>query len=372
MRRSEQLATTQLIDRSGKKEPVTYRIRAVASMLGVSDQSIRSYEKETGITVERAKGKGPAARIFSVENVFALAAYRRRKAPPPSPSRPMVLTVYTRKGGVGKTVIAGELGIQYQLMGYRVLIVDVDGQANLTMMYGYDPEADSSDPEAKDSAVDYNFGHLFELPPLFPKPVPFRQVVKMPFGEHGPHLIPADVYLANLEHSLIHASNRDYKVLNLITRGVEEPTKALDLTVYDMIIFDAAPATSTLTNNVLLASHVCVAPVRLDMFSFKGLSSLNASVRTMQKEFRASPHIRIVPTFYHKGRKRVQDTLDRLEQEYRQHLTDCMIRDTEDISRSMTYRHMPVSLSNPMSDVVRQDFHDLALELLSQWDIRHG
>ncbi|GAI09403.1 unnamed protein product [marine sediment metagenome] len=101
--------------------------------------------------------------------------------------------------------------------------------------------------------------HFPEFPNSRP-PRPLSEVVKKPFGEYGPHLIPADVTLAGLLYQLANANNRDKRIRSWIEKGRNNPTTNLDLSQYDIILYDNAPATSVLSRAALVASDYCISP----------------------------------------------------------------------------------------------------------------
>ena len=109
---------------------------------------------------------------------------------------------------------------------------------------------------SEDELIKYTFANLHEFKEIYgaPEAVPFSKVVKKPYGENGPHLIPADVSLSVLSYQLFQANNRDLKIASWIKRGRTKPDSNLDLTGYDVILFDNAPATSVLSRASLVAS----------------------------------------------------------------------------------------------------------------------
>jgi chromosome partitioning protein len=77
----------------------TFKVQAVAKLLGVSVDSVRRDADDAGLEIERQGGAGPKTRIFSTENIFDLAAYRARKYGV-TPKVKRILTIYAPKGGV--------------------------------------------------------------------------------------------------------------------------------------------------------------------------------------------------------------------------------------------------------------------------------
>lgn len=343
-----------------------YQIGSVSKMLRINDHVIRDTLDQMGVEVERAD-MGRKPRLFNIPTVFDIATFRRRRGLSTWMYPPVTATVYSAKGGVGKSTMAAELGVQWAFRGLKVLVVDLDTQGNLTQVMGYDPEMEE-DPETpidSERLVKKTFAALFDLPPVLPSPSPLSEVIKKPYGENGPHLIPADVTLANLEDALLNAQVRDFQVYRLIKAGRENPTPAFDLTPYDIVLFDAPPSTSMLTNTVLLASDLCISPVRLDTLSFKGLSILGGRLLNMRKQAGSAPSVVAVPTFYREHRRRITKMMNRLQKHYGEIMSHTMIRETEDFQRALIEKGMPLSLATPGSKVGFPDIQEVADEMLT-------
>ena len=116
------------------------RTKSVAAALGVSDTAVASYERQLeerfNITVARKTDGGPAVRLFTIRDLYAITRLRRESRLFKPLARPITIAVYAQKGGVGKSTIASNIISMLQLDGYNVLGVDADHQANLTSMFG--------------------------------------------------------------------------------------------------------------------------------------------------------------------------------------------------------------------------------------------
>jgi chromosome partitioning protein len=357
-----------------------FRIQAVASMLGVSISTVKNDERDSGIEVERSGGGGPDVRLFSVQNIFDLANFRRQTGRTKKLLKPIIATVYLLKGGVGKSTTTVELATQFQFAGLKCLVIDLDPQASATIMMGYDPELEFEMAEhcgiPQDQVVNFTFGNLFNLPPLYDKRTlgypnatyaKLQDVLKKPFGENGPHLIPADVSLANLDIALVNASNRDYKIMNLLASAMDGSNQDVDMSMYDVILMDCPPAASSSSKGALLASDFCISPVRLEKLSTKGLSRLSAEMQGLYDDFNRAPELAVVPTCYNEKLTRVGNTMNVLHRYFAENVTNTTIRNSEDLPKNLDSQ-CPLSIMKPSSAVIAQDMRNLSNELIEKFN----
>ncbi len=334
----------------------TYKAQAVATLLGTSGDSVRRYVDDSKVAVLRQE-TGPKTRIFSVENVYDLSAWRANKDTKKRAKRPVVITVYAPKGGVGKTTLSANLASIFPLMGLKTLAIDLDFQSNLTVSFGYDSEL--SPEEAVDAkipleqCVEYHFGHLF---PNWPTgTLALQQVIKKPYGENGPHIIPSDVTLDRLDalltYDALEGRSSDSAINKLIIEGRLKKSKTLDLSEYDVIMFDAAPAKNRMTRGALLASDFVVAPISLEKFSTKAVSYLATVLTEMQEQSNRSPELIIVGNFFDQNRPRVLNQLATIRKTYEASWLESIIRRSEDFPKALSSEDydLPLCLSKPNS-----------------------
>ncbi|MBZ0096225.1 MAG: AAA family ATPase [Burkholderiales bacterium] len=353
----------------------TFRVKQVASMLNISENTVRTYEKDSGIKIGRKTTGAASIRQFTPEDVFDLAAYKYRTTPPESLPKKLTVCVYLPKGGVGKSTLATEMTVQWQLMGYRCLLVDLDPQASSTLMFGYDPEVQEEDAEKLgvpiDRVVTHTFADLFDFSELYSsaqKRVPLNKVIKMPWGANGPHLIPADITLSSLIYNLGMVANREQRIAKLIEDGRLKSRPDFDLSVYDIIVLDCAPASSVLSRAVLVASDLCVSPLRLDALSAKSLSFVSNELTKISESGLPFPPLAAVPTFFSANTTRTMTIMRSLNNIYTDSMVDAMLRQSESFMRSLLTTkpedRMPLSLSNPTHAVVLEDLQNVAKKLL--------
>lgn len=328
--------------------PAEYMLQPkyAAEHLGVSTQTLRNMEREYGLDVQRVQMGAVSARVYRPADIFDMAALRRSKGHSSCDIKPTVMTVYVQKGGTGKSTFAVNLSIQFAMKGYRVLVIDNDPQADTTSMFGYDPDMTPEELEENgipgDRAVNGHLANLLNPKSIF-RPMELEDVIKKPFGENGPHLIPADNTLDELEVLLHLASTGDSTYSHFLARAMSKsqqvnrggPRLSYDLSGYDIILFDNAPSTSNLTRNTLVASDFLLCPIRIDKLSFRALSRLHHRLVQLEEDMSRSPTTIAVPTWYVRNRPRYEKNLSKLQDIFEDGITETTLDYSEDYSKAM-------------------------------------
>jgi chromosome partitioning protein len=156
-----------------------------------------------------------------------------------------IIAVANQKGGVGKTTTSVNLAASLAVSGCRVLLLDLDPQANATMGSGVDKA------ELEFSAYDWLMDN-----------VPLEQVVHKCPG--GYELIPATQDLTAAEVELLKAEEREMRLRSRLS-GVSG---------YEYVIIDCPPSLNILTLNALLAAHSVLVPMQCEYYALEGLSAL--------------------------------------------------------------------------------------------------
>ncbi len=153
-----------------------------------------------------------------------------------------IISMSNHKGGVGKTTSVVNIGAGLALNGRKVLMIDLDPQANLTISFGINETENTI----------YNaFGGDGELQPV--------ELKKNLF------LIPSSADLAAVEINSENGNNHELNIINLV-----EPMRG----DYDYILIDCPPSLGLLTLNAFAASDEVIIPIQPHFLAVKGLAKI--------------------------------------------------------------------------------------------------
>ena len=254
----------QLFPPDAKRDMRLFTSGEAAGLLGVADAYLRRLHLD---------GRGPAPavrggrRLYSTQDICALRDLLEAGAKAPGSYRPgrrpgdhlQVVTVVNFKGGSGKTTTAAHLAQKLALDGYRVLAIDLDPQASLSALHGYQPEFDLSDGGTLYDAIRYD------------DPVRLRDVVR-PTYIAGLDLVPGNLELMEFEHDTpralvgLPAGNGD---AGFFFTRIGDALADVEAD-YDVVVVDCPPQLGFLTMSALSAATavlVTVHPQMLDVMS---------------------------------------------------------------------------------------------------------
>jgi chromosome partitioning protein len=184
-----------------------------------------------------------------------------------------IYAIANQKGGVGKTTSVINLCAYLAESGRRVLLVDIDPQANATSGLGYDKY------QLELSAYD-----------LLLEEAEFNEVVQR-HGSYKLDVLPSHPSLAGAEVELVSVIGREYRLKNVLA-GVNGR--------YDYILIDCPPSLGLLTVNALTAAKDGVLiPVQCEYLALEGLTQLTQTIELVQKYLNPALHIRgLIMTMY--------------------------------------------------------------------------
>ncbi|GAC1654764.1 MAG: hypothetical protein NVS9B1_06500 [Candidatus Dormibacteraceae bacterium] len=187
------------------------------------------------------------------------------------------ISISNQKGGVGKTTTAVNLGAALAEIGQRVLLIDLDAQAHLTINMGVKNPDDF---------------HLTVYNLLVDPETTVNDVIQVA-ENMGVHFIPSNIELAGAEGQLFSEIGRE---------GILKEKLLPARRRYDFIIIDCPPSLSLLTLNAFVASDEVIIPLQCEYFGMKGMQQLLNTINRVRAKL--NPQLKvdgILPTIF-KGR----------------------------------------------------------------------
>ncbi len=250
------------------------------------------------------------------------------------------VAVANEKGGVGKTVTVINLGAALAGMGKKVLVVDMDPQANATRGLGV------TVADGMLTAYDVIKNHKSSAAG--------KAVVKTAW--EGLDLLPSDSELAGADIELVNEYGRENRLKRALA-GIRDR--------YDFIIMDTPPSLSLLTVNVFTFATEVLVPCQTHPYAYAALENLFDTIEVVQDEINADLEVKgIVPTFFDRRTRVSHEILEKLrtDQRYRDLICSSIIRVNTTIAESAN-AGMPIMhfRKNSFGAV---DYQGLAEELL--------
>ena len=201
-----------------------------------------------------------------------------------------VIAIANQKGGVAKTTTTHNLGVALAAKGKRVLLIDLDSQASLTISVGLEPL------EVKRTIVDV----------LRKDGVSVSECIEQISDQL--HIVTSIIDLAPMEMELLSRASRE-KILDRALRPVRGE--------YDFILVDCPPQLSILTINALSCADGVIIPVKTDYLAYRGLTQLQDSIQEIQELI--NPELKVlgvIATLYEKRVADDNEILAALRKEY--------------------------------------------------------
>jgi len=249
-----------------------------------------------------------------------------------------VISIANQKGGVGKTTCSINLGGALAERGYRVLCVDMDPQANLTVGLG----------------VSLSDVHQSMADVLSEDRVSLDDVVRATQTD-GLSVAPATLELASTEVELFTAIGREMVLRDALAGWAERQ--------FDVIIIDSPPTLGLLTINSLVASNRVIIPVQTQYYAIKGLTALIKVINTIKIKLNHDLEVLgLLPTFFDGRTVLAREMLENLRQLGDHRVFNTMIKQTVKLGEA-PLTGKPVTEYATASAAARA-FRDLAQEVI--------
>jgi chromosome partitioning protein len=241
---------------------------------------------------------------------------------PPQPPEPRIFAVANQKGGVGKTTTTVNLGACFAELGQRVLVIDLDPQANASTGLGLNPR------QLEHSLYD-----------VLLHGVPLEDVIE-PVSVKNLFVAPASLDLAGAEIELVPAFSRERKLKDAIESVIDD---------YDIVLIDCPPSLGLLTINGLTAANEVLVPIQTEYYALEGLGQLIRNVdlvtRNLNPELQLST---IVLVMFDARTKLSGQVADEVREHFGEKVCRQVIPRTVRLSEAPSFGQ-PITAFDPMS-----------------------
>ena len=276
--------------------------KEVAERLGVDSKTVLRYLK-----AGRLKG----AKLANEYRILESAVDGMLGAASPAvagPTTARITAIVNQKGGVGKTTTAFNLGVGLHRLGRRVLLVDLDPQAALTVSAGISlPHVTVSIYQALlDDTVD---------------PLPIIRGTAS-----GVDVLPATLDLAAAEVELVNMTLRELVLKDVLAKLTPR---------YDHILIDCPPSLGLLTINALAAAHQVIIPLQCEFLATRGLNLLLKTLSKIQGRLNRDLRVAgILPTMFDGRTTNANEILTELRTSFPGQVYDVVIKNTVRLKES--------------------------------------
>jgi chromosome partitioning protein len=251
-----------------------------------------------------------------------------------APRQALVIAFANQKGGVAKTTSTLNLAVALAEEGYRVLVVDMDPQGNLTMSQGFNPD------QIERSMFDVLVHRL-----------PIDQVIH----DAEVDLAVSSIDLAGAELALSSMIGRE--------RALEKALGPIKQR-YDFILVDTPPSLGLLTINALVASNGVIVPVQCEYLSLRGLVQLENTLSMIRENLNPEVGIQgILPTMYDGRTLHAREAVEILQENFGELVFNTRIKKT------VRYAEAPVKGSSVLkydpTGNAAEAYRELAKEVLN-------
>ncbi len=244
------------------------------------------------------------------------------------------IAISNHKGGVGKTTTVVNLAAGLAKMGRKVLVVDLDPQANLTFSFGVS--------KVEESIYDALKGNIETVPTISVR--------------ENLYLVPSSLDLAGAEMELNSEAGREF-----ILKEILDPVKDN----YDYVLIDCPPSLGLLTINAFTAADEVVIPIQAHFLAIKGLTKILEVINKVRR--RLNPDVQIsgvIITLYDKRKILHRDIEETIKTYFKDKVYNTKIR--ENISLAEAPAQGADIFSYSSNSKGAQDYYNLTLEFLSR------
>jgi chromosome partitioning protein len=241
----------------------------------------------------------------------------------PSPrALPRVIAIANQKGGVGKTTTTVNLGAALAEQDYRVLVIDLDPQANATTGLGVEPR---------------NFE--FSMYDVIMRDHPLEDTIE-PTSVKNLFVAPATIDLAGIEIELVPAFSRELKLKKAVDSVVED---------FDFVLIDCPPSLGLITVNGLAAADEVLVPIQCEYYALEGLSQLLRNVNLVSTNLNETLEVTTIVLTMFDARTRLSvDVANEVRKHFSERVCKSVIPRTVRLSEAPSFGQ-PITVFDPAS-----------------------
>lgn len=257
------------------------------------------------------------------------------------------IAIINQKGGVGKTTTSVNLGAALAEQGRRVVICDLDPQANLSLHVGIEPRTD--EPST------YTVLHGGTT---------FAKSLKQ-MSLPGLRVLPSNIDLSGAELELASAIGRDNLLADAIDAWVEDYQKEHGKEPADYLIIDCPPSLGLLSINALAAATEVIITVQTEFLALMGMSKLVEVVELIQK--RLNPNLKITgiaACLYDSRLRLAREVLSEIRKYFPGQVYKQPIRSNVKLAEAPSFGQSIVEYAPESNGAL--DYRKLAIEVIAQ------
>jgi chromosome partitioning protein len=242
-----------------------------------------------------------------------------------------IISILNHKGGTGKTTTTVNLGKALSMIGYRLLLIDLDAQANLSQSLGVEEESET---------ISEVFGQKLQQ-------LPIKKI------NESLHLVPASLDLSAVEPGMYSNINSYFLLKSLLERVKDS---------YDFILIDCPPSLGIFTQNALIASNSVLITVQAQFLALKGLDTVYNLITSVREKLNQSILIQGLVVTQTNHTKLSRDIVSSLKETFKEKVYGTTIRQNVAIAEASANRQDIFSYSPESFGAI--DYMNLAKELV--------
>lgn len=244
-----------------------------------------------------------------------------------------IIAIINQKGGTGKTTTAINLGTALARLKKKVLLIDLDPQANLSYSFG----------------IDTSNGSMAEV-------LQGKKTLQTILVEREElKIAPSSLSLADVEVSLVNKIGRE-NVLKDHLKGLKD---------YDYVFIDSPPSLSVLTINALNTATDVLIPAQMEVLSLQGLTQLLDTIKEVKRVLNKRLRIDgVIPSMYDGRRRLSGEVLETINKNIKEKVFKTHIRECVKIAEAPSFAKSVLSYAPRSNGAI--DYMSLAKEFIKE------